>query len=157
MKENEVRIITLEPMRLATFLGFGTEPEHQAFNAMLTWAKEHGLYGEGQTPRLFGFNNPDPSPGSPNYGYEVWLQVDDTVEIDSEAKEHRFSGGLYAVLRCDVKDPYQDIGATWKRLVNWREASQYQQAHHQWMEEHISPVNLDSPEFVLDLYLPIAE
>ena len=30
-----------------------------------------------QPGRLFGYNNPDPTPGSSNYGYDVWITVDE--------------------------------------------------------------------------------
>ena len=32
--------------------------------------------------RFFGFNNPNPSPGSPNYGYEQWLTVGPEVQAE---------------------------------------------------------------------------
>jgi hypothetical protein len=47
-------------------------------------------------------------------------------------------------------------GITYNKLDVWREDSKYKWGHTQWLEENIPS---DSPgiEFVLDLYLPIAE
>ena len=157
MGKLEVRIVKLEPMRVISLYGFGSSPETQAWDKLVAWAKAKGLWEDGGTRRLFGFNNPDPSHGSPNYGYEVWMTVEENIQPDGEARLICFPGGLYAVTRCDVKDPYQDIPQTWKKLVAWMEDSQYRHAHHQWLEEHLSQVGGVSTGFVLDLYLPIAE
>ena len=107
--------------------------------------------------RLFGFNNPNPSAGSPNYGYEAWIVVDPGTEPEGDMKVLHFDGGLYAVTRCVVpKGQFDVIGTTWKRLVAWREDSRYKCGTHQWLEESLS-LSISGPEFVLDLYLPIAE
>ena len=81
MDKLEVRIIQLEPMRVASTHGFGASPETLTWDKLTVWAKERGLW-PGETPRrFFGFNNPDPSPGSPNYGYETWMTVGPEVEF----------------------------------------------------------------------------
>jgi AraC family transcriptional regulator len=160
MNELEVRIVKLEPMRVASAHAYSEGPEQDALEKLVAWAKPKGLLENPEKHRVFGFNNPDPSPGSPNYGYEFWITIDSTVgsdaEPEGEIKMKEFPGGLYAVARCEVKEPWKDIQATWKRLVAWRENSQYQGANHQWLEEHLGPLE-SSEEFVLDLYLPIAE
>ena len=70
-----------------------------------------------------------------------------------------FPGGLYAVTRIDVKNPWEDIPGTWQKLVKWMEASKYRRGRHQWLEEHIGPLDdMDGDKpFTLDLHLPIAE
>ena len=104
----------------------------------------------------FGYNNPDPSPGSPNYGYDVWITVDETVQPEGEVRIIAFSGGLYAVTRVEVKNPGEDIPRTWQKLVAWMEQSNYRHGNHQWLEESPNPVTTaDAPAFTLDLYLPI--
>ncbi|NNK92581.1 MAG: MerR family transcriptional regulator, partial [Acidimicrobiia bacterium] len=71
MTEGDVRIVELEAMRVAAALGFGPEPESEAWGKLMTWARAtNHLDG---TQRYFGFNNPNPMPGSPNYGYEQWM------------------------------------------------------------------------------------
>lgn len=147
----DVRIIHLEPMRVASLLGYGTEPEMQAWDKMFAWMERHNLLNKPH--RLFGFNNPSPTPGSPNYGYEVWVTVDSDVNSDDTVTVKDFAGGAYAVTR---HTGVEGIPETWMRLSAWAETSPHQVARHQWLEEHIK-VGRDVPsdEFVLDLYLPI--
>jgi DNA gyrase inhibitor GyrI len=149
MNELEVQIVKLEAMRVASALGFGESPEHAAAEMMLAWAKAENLL-----PSTFGFNNPNPSPGSPNYGYEIWLPVGQEVKASGDIKIKEFSGGLYAVARCESLTV---IGEVWQALVQWREGSKYEEGHHQWLEKLL--VSLDAPadKLVFDLYLPIAE
>jgi DNA gyrase inhibitor GyrI len=157
MGELEVRIVRLEPMRVASVHGFGESPEEEAWRKLEAWAKSKGLLEDPKRHRIFGFNNPDPSPGSPNYGYEFWIVVGPGVESEGGVKVKDFPGGLYAVTRCEViGDPYEIIPETWKRLATWLEDSKYTYAHHQWLEEHIR-LHAPGQDFVLDLYAPIAE
>jgi DNA gyrase inhibitor GyrI len=157
MSELDVRIVSLEPMRMASFWGFGESPEREAWDRLLAWARPRGLLEDLEAHRLFGFNNPSPSAGSPNYGYETWIVVDAGTEAEGGAKIVDFDGGLYAVTRCVVpKGQFDVIGVTWQRLVSWREDSRFKCGTHQWLEETV-PMELPGTEFVLDLYLPIAE
>lgn len=157
MSNIDVRIVKLPPIRVACINGFGEGPEGIAFDKMKAWATVHSLLGKPY--RVFGYNNPDPSPGSPNYGYDVWITVDDTVQADSEVRIVDFPGGLYAVTRVEVKNPWEDIPATWRELVKWMENSKYHQGRHQWLEELIGPLDEmgSSQSFTLDLHLPIVE
>jgi len=161
MTEIDVRIVKLEPMRVAAVLGFGEQPEMLAWNKLLAWANPLGLIDDLETVRFFGFNNPDPSPGSPNYGYEQWIVVGPDVKASSDIKIKDFDGGLYAVTRCTLNN----IGETWQQLVLWLEDSKYHKAQHQWLEGTVKPEMIITPdgmmvenfEAELDLYLPIAE
>ncbi len=157
MNNLEVRIVNLPPMRVACINGFGDSPEGMAFEKMKAWAEAHKLLEKPY--RLFGYNNPDPSAGSPNYGYDVWITVGESVQADGEARIIDFAGGLYAVTQVKVDNPGADIPAAWQQLVKWMEASKYHHERHQWLEEHIGllgEVGGEQP-FTLDLYLPIAE
>ena len=154
MNEIEVRIVNLEPLRVASAYGFGRSPEYQAWEKLMAWAKPKGLFGGAHRPRIFGFNNPSPSPGSPNYGYEQWMTVDQDIEPAEGIEIKQFSGGLYAVARCEG---VQHITETWKRLVLWREESKYQEASHQWVEECFTPEATRLEDYVFDLYAPITE
>lgn len=157
MSEIEVRVLKLPPMRVVCVNGFGEEPEGMAFDKMRQWAKAHNLPNGAH--RIFGYNNPDPSPGSPNYGYDVWLTVDGSVLADGEARMIEFPGGLYAVTRIEAKEPWNDIPGAWQKLVKWMEASKYHHGRHQWLEEHIGPLDatMNDLPFTLDLHLPITE
>jgi DNA gyrase inhibitor GyrI len=152
MSEIEVRIVTLETMRVASAYGFGEQPEEQAWTKILAWVNSQGINLEEQ--RFFGFNNPNPSPGSPNYGYEQWITIGPEAKSAEGIEIKEFPGGLYAVARCEG---LQNIGNVWKQLVVWREDSKYQEAHHQWLEECFTPEAERLEDYVFDLYAPIAE
>ena len=155
MAEEKVHIETIAAFKAVGFSGFGTTPEDQAWKALEAWAKPKGWLDDG-VHRIFGFDNPEPSPGSPNYGYEFWLVLlpDDTVEDGLKVKD--FSGGMYAVLRVDAVDPYKDIPAAWQALVKWQQGSKYTIGRHQCLEGHVSETRPPAV-FSLDLYLPISE
>ena len=161
MSELDVRIVRLEPMRVACASGFGESPEPIAWNKLLTWAETKRLLDDLDSVRFFGFNNPNPSQGSQDYGYEQWITVgpDMTAEGDVEVKE--FAGGLYAVTRC--KSIYK-IVETWKSLGAWLEESSHKTGRHQWLEECVTKPSsakaleeIPLEDFELDLYCPIQE
>ncbi len=154
MKDFPVRIVKLEPMLIASASGYGEGPEPIALEKILNWVNSGGLLERDRDVRFFGFNNPDPSPGTPNYGYEQWMTVPEDVSGNEEVTVKDFSGGLYAVARCES---LVVIGRCWKQLVAWREDSVYQEAHHQWLEELLSPPETPHDQYIFDLYLPIAE
>ena len=153
MSEIDVRIVKLEPMQVASAYGFGEEPEYIAWGKLLDWAKRQGIQ-DLSAHRFFGFNNPTPSPGSPNYGYEQWMTVGPEVERDDEIEIKQFPGGLYAVMR---SEGLQNISENWMMLAQWREDSQYQEAHHQWLEECFTPQAEQLEDYIFDLYAPISE
>ena len=159
MQELNVRIVKLEPMHVAFAHAYGASPELEAMKKLIDWAKPKGLLDNPEKHRVFGYNNPEPSPGSPNYGYEYWMQVGPETKSEGEIKIKEFFGGLFAVTRCEVTgDAYDVIPTTWKRLGTWCEgSSKYRHnVSRQWLEENISPFgSFDS--FTLDLYLPIVE
>jgi DNA gyrase inhibitor GyrI len=158
MNNQEVRIISLPPMRVASFHAYSSTPEIDAWKKTYAWAKAHDCLQEAPATRIFGFNNPDPAAGSPNYGYEFWVTVGTQVLPDGEVKIKDFPGGMYAVLRCDVYgDPGEIIPRTWQKLVKWFETSHHIHGTHQWLEEHLLRGESNQGGFVLDLYLPITE
>ena len=142
MSELDVRIVKLEPMRVASFHAFGSGPEHKAARKLIDWAKPRELLDTPEKHRIFGFDNPSPSPGSPNYGYEFWISIGSDVEPEDGVTIKEFSGGLYAVVRCEVKENANEIIPTaWKRLVAWREgSSKYECATNECLEEYIGPL-----------------
>jgi hypothetical protein len=97
MSENELRIVTLEAMRMAGASGFGEQPEEQARTKLLAWAKDQGINQQEQ--RFFGFNNPNPTHGSPNCGYEQWVSVGPKEKSAEGIEIKGFPDGLSAVAR----------------------------------------------------------
>jgi effector-binding domain-containing protein len=153
VSELEVRIVQMEPMRVAVAHGYGESPELIAADKMLAFLASKGLKFE--DVRWFGFNNPNPSPGSPNYGYDVWATVGPDVEGEGDVVIKEVPARRYAVTR--FKD-LSNIGQVWKQLVLWFEDSAYKKPSywHECLENLL--VHPDTPyeEYVFDLYLPIA-
>jgi len=155
MSKLDVRIETLPPMRVVSAYGFGPNPEEIAHEKMVNFLKAKGLLdGYGSTIAHYGFNNPDPSSGSPNYGYEIWAAVPAEVEPDGDIRLVAFSGGLYAVTRFEN---LENIGRVWMELVQWRESSPYLEGNHQWLEHLLNPLEPDPAKYLFELYLPIKE
>jgi len=155
MSELEVRIVRLEPMRVMSAYGFGPQPETIAHEKLGAFLKSQGmLEGYGKDFISYGFNNPNPSAGSPNYGYEIWVPVPQDVEPEDDIRVVEFEGGLYAVTRLTN---LEKIGQMWGELVTWRENSPYKKAYHQWLEGLLNPKETDMMKFTFDLYLPISE
>ena len=82
--------------------GFGASPEELAWGTLLEWARASGLLDAELAPHFFGFNNPNPSAGNPNYGYEQWITVGPDVADGAGVTIKEFPGGLYAVARCEA-------------------------------------------------------
>jgi effector-binding domain-containing protein len=154
MSELKVRIVQMEPMRVAVAHGFGESPEGIASEKMLAFLASKGLTFE--DVRWFGFNNPNPSPGSPNYGYDVWATVGPEVEGEGDIVIREVPARLYAVTR--FKD-LNNIGEVWRQLVLWFEDSPYKQPPHwhECLENLLVHPHTPFEEYVFDLYLPIAK
>lgn len=154
----DVRIVKLEPLRVASAYAFGEHPEGAAWAKLEAWARPKGYLDDLAHHRVFGFNNPNPSPSSPNYGYEFWMVVGPEVKPEDDVSIKTLEGGLYAVSRIPaIDDPEADIPAAWKALYRWYEESRYGMGRHQWLEEHIEREGGAPHSWTLDLYLPIAE
>jgi effector-binding domain-containing protein len=156
MALQDVRIVDLPPMRVASALGFGKSPEDQAARMIYGFARSIGLDTKSEEYRTFGFNNPNPTPGSPNYGYEIWLPVGPDVHAKSPIQIKQVPGGKYAVTRFTG---LSNIGRVWGELVAWFEDSPYTAPPNwcQCLEAPLSHGEPDPEKWVFDLYLPIAE
>jgi DNA gyrase inhibitor GyrI len=150
----EVKVVRLKPMRVAASHGFGPSPEEIAWKEILGFAAARGLLDEPHRPRFFGFNNPNPSAGSPSYGYEQWMTVEPGVVGDVNIEIKEVPGSTYLVTRCTL----QNITDAWMRLVMWQEGSSYEMAPGYCLEECITPPPPETPrQVVMDLYLPVLE
>jgi AraC family transcriptional regulator len=157
MSEITVRIVQLEPLHVASVQGFGAGPETLAHEKLAAWAGPRGYLDDLAHHRVFGFNNPNPTPASPNYGYELWITVGPEVQPEEGVRILDFPGGLYAVAHMkSVNDPGEEIPATWAELVKWVEDSPYRPARHQWLEEHLRIPGGPADDWALDLYMPIS-
>jgi DNA gyrase inhibitor GyrI len=150
----EVRIIELKSMRFASVYGFGLSPENIAMEKLISFVKPKGFLEKLGEHRIFGFNNPNPSHGSPNYGYEFWISVSPEFEPEGEVRIQQFNGGLFAVTRCRG---VETITETWNKLYSWVQDSKYSMVNQQCLEEHIGVFPSQSEELTLDLFLPVRE
>jgi DNA gyrase inhibitor GyrI len=148
-----VETITLPPMRVAAVRVFAREPEKLAWITLLAWAREHRFARDFTRHRFFGFNNPDPTPGRLEYGYEQWMTVGPAVRSSSGIQVKLFSGGRFLATRCDG---LQQIMTCWQDLFRWCQ-------HHpctpeferQYLEECLTPAATRPEEFVFQLLLPV--
>ncbi len=160
MSDLDVRIVEMAPMRVASAHGFGQNPEEIAWKKILDFAQAQGLdTGEA---RFFGFNNPNPSPSSPNYGYEQWMTVGPEVEAVGDIVIREVPARRYVVTHFKG---LENITRMWQELVLWFEESPYQKPPHwnECLEELLTPPpnvpfdDVSFEEFEFNLYLPIAE
>jgi DNA gyrase inhibitor GyrI len=156
MTLRDVRIVDLPSMRVVSSLGFGREPEDQAWKQLLRFAANAGIDPKQKGFRTYGFNNPNPAPGSDNYGYEIWLPVGPDIEAVPPIQINQVPGGKYAVVRFAG---LSNIGRMWGELVAWFEDSPYACPPNwcQCLEALQNPLEPDPDKWVFDLYLPIAE
>jgi DNA gyrase inhibitor GyrI/DNA-binding HxlR family transcriptional regulator len=155
-KDNfEVRFERLLPMRVAVFnSGLSTSPEEKTWKKLRAWAEPKGFLANLDEHPIYGFNNPNPSPGKEEYGYELWIKVPpDFQEEGIICKE--IPEQLYSVTRCEINDPYKDIPQTWKRLVDWTKRKGKKISRKPCLEKTVS--SSDPDDFIMDLYLPIEE
>ena len=90
MPDLTVRIEKLEPMTVASSRAFSESPEPQAWEQLRAWAEPKGLLDDVEKHPVFGFNNPSPSPGSKEYGYEFWIGVGPDIEPEGEIEAKEF-------------------------------------------------------------------
>jgi len=153
-KLDHVRMIELKPMTVACYQVESPTPEEDAWAVMLRWVEEKGLK-DLATTRFFGFNNPEPSRGRPEHGYEAWISVPEGTEPSGAVQIKAFAGGLYAVAPTYL----YEIGERWEALFNWvQQSTEYDWVNGgRWLEETVSPEKSPTPpeKLQLDLYLPI--
>ncbi|MEW5826435.1 MAG: GyrI-like domain-containing protein [Candidatus Bipolaricaulota bacterium] len=153
MALKDVRIVDLPPMRVASSLGFGKEPENQAWQQMQAFAVAASIRLGEEGSQTYGFNNPDPTPGSEDYGYEIWLPVEPNVKAKSPVEIKQMPAGKYAVAQCTG---ISNVGRLWEELDAWLADSPYSAPKGgQWLEAVQNPLKSDPNQWVFDLYLPI--
>ena len=154
MTEPDVRIQRLPAMRVAWVLAVGHSPEQEAWRLLSRWARPAGLLEDPDSHPVFGFNNPGPSPGMQDYGYEMWVAVDALVQPPEGLGVKEFAGGLYAVTSCRLA-PASGVPERWKALLRWVHTSPYTWRRTTHELERVRNPLAPGDEVVLDLYLPV--
>jgi len=157
-KDIQVEIVQLEPMTVARVQAISKSPEDDAWKKMYSFAEPRGLLKDQKKNPIFGFNNPNPSAGKEEYGYEFWIRIDPDMKLEEGVEKKEFKGGLYAVTRCNLtKEMTSSTGEalqSWVKLTEWLKSSGYKKGKHQWLEKSINP-NKPDEDILLDLCLPI--
>ncbi len=152
----EVRLVVLEPMRVAWFRAKGKEPEHVAIAYLQRWLLAQRLR-HSEAVRIFGFDV-EVSGAEQKRGfraYEAWAPVPANVRPNDGVGIRHVPGGLFAVLRVRdaLVDPYARIPVGWKRLSGWIQRSrQYRLTEGPCLEEHVAM----GGAVHLDLFVPVA-
>lgn len=146
-----VRFVKIKPIRVAVFHAEGKSPEPEAYNKMKVWAELKGLIKEPWINLVFGNNNPMPTPGKEEYGYDCKIAIPPDMELSEGVSEGEIPGGLYIVVRTNLAN----ITQMWMWLYNWAETEGFHVKGH-GVEEHLT--GMGHPDtMLLDLWLPIAE
>jgi len=160
MGKNDVWIVKLPPMRVASLCVISVTPELEAWARMRAWAEKKGLLGDLEKHPVFGFNEPPPEPGKHEYGYMFWIRVGDDIESDDVVEVKEVEGGEYAVTTCVLKEELESdffkehgILESWWRLDEWAKANGYKYRGHPGLEKAHDPDA--GQDLVLDLYYPI--
>jgi DNA gyrase inhibitor GyrI/DNA-binding HxlR family transcriptional regulator len=148
--EFEVKIVELEPMHVASFRAISETPEHDAMKMLAQWAQGKGYLNDLEKHPIFGFNNPNPSIGKKEYGYEFWIKVEEGYSEEGVTLKN-VSGGRYAVTTCHN---LSQIGELWMKLSKWVQENGYEYRKAEWLEKTHN-FNASDDELVLDLYEPI--
>ena len=156
----EIKVLkALSPVRVAFYRHISTSPEVDTFAVIREWVAQIGLDADRAKTRYFGFNNPSPSadfrPGITEYGYEVWVTIEDDFDVTDERIGTKVTpGGKYAVMTVNADDG-NSIEDSWRRFSAWLKASPYTLGSHQWLEEHLDFGDDHGHNMKLDLYMPL--
>ena len=165
-KLKDVRIVCLPPATVAASHYIGKDPEHNAGKLLDKFVRESGLCKIKPDLRHYGFNHPNPSNNSPDYGYEMWITIPDDMEVPEPLVKKRFDGGLYAAHMIYMGNLHE-----WEWLCNWvfTDNTKYEsnwlddggECMDGLLEEHINYINhvdleqTEPDDMQLDLLFPI--
>jgi len=153
-----VRIVELPPMTVAAYCVESETPEVDCAKVFDQFVLENNLQNRSGY-RSFGFHNPDPSEGSPVYGYELWVTISEDFNVPKPFVKKQFGGGLYASISAQLNE----IGERWEALYEWSTQNPRYEGDFslQWFEEQVMDYETFMSEQVpdsekqLDLLLPI--
>jgi DNA gyrase inhibitor GyrI len=150
----DVRIETVGPQHVAWVRAFSQRPEEDAWRILSAWARPAGLFDKPEEHPVFGFNNPSPTRGVREYGYEFWIGVErDALPPDGIGLKE-FEGGLYAVMSCALGP---EMPQCWMALVRWVQSSRFKWRRSVHELERLRNFAAAPDEVLVDLCLPIEE
>ena len=169
-KLQNIRILHLPPMTVASCHFIGDNPNENAAKIMSKFVKESQLLKMKPDARCIGFDHPINPYGAPS-GYEVWVSILDEMNVPSPLMKKKFQGGLYAahVIKSDAWDDVlglQDWIADsdeYQSDITTIRYEPYTKGAAYLLEEQLNyPVNVQNPnldpdKIQIDLLLPIKE
>lgn len=162
LKEMEVRLERLKPLKAVCVHASGATPEEDAGKRIRMWAKSQGLLSKAVGSRLFG-RNTYPTDKPEPHGYEYYLTVDRNIDASEDVSMGEVPGGSYAALRFS---DLNRIGEAWKTLWKWieenkREHVGFRKGEHGWVNgfEELLNWNEEKPpnEWIFDLWVQLKE
>lgn len=160
-EDMQVRVVELKPMRVASVRAISRTPESDAWMKMRAWAEPRGLLENPDKHPIYGFNNPNPTPGKEEYGYEFWIGITPDIEPEGDVTAKEFDGGLFAVTTCNLREEmesefFREQGylESYKNLKDWVKSSKYKLRKGQCLERAHDPFASEE-ELVLEIHMPI--
>lgn len=161
LQMGDVRIINLPKMVFACYRAESASPEEDCWKIMNGFIQENNLL-EQYGFRHFGFNNPDPTEGSPIYGYEMWVTIPKELSVPMPLYKKEFSGGSFGAIPTYMTE----IGERWQQLWQWAMNDVHYEVDwdidkdRRWLEECIDYQLFNDPTVgpdkkQLDLLVPI--
>ena len=116
ISENDIRIIYLPAVTVASVLCFGGDAESDSDKVMGKFVQDSHLFIINPGAKFYGFNNPefDENNNFVKQGYEVWVIIPDDFEVPAPLTKKTFAGGLYAAYTSKPVD-FDD----WKHFFTW--------------------------------------
>jgi DNA gyrase inhibitor GyrI len=148
----KVRIEELPSMWVASCRAVGVSPEVEACGQLSAWADDAGLLEDPETYPVFALYRAAHQASDPEHGYELWIRVDEEIEVPEGMERLEFGGGAYAVTDWSTGLGW-DLEHRWEELEGWVQMSEYGFGEHQRLERLR---NFGEGGGTRELYLPIA-
>lgn len=116
LTDQDIRIIYLPPVTVASALGIGDEAEHESDVIMSKFINDIDLFKVYPSARFYGFNNPKFGEDGEfiRHQYEIWATIPDDLEVSAPLIKKHFDGGLYAAYTSKPVNFDE-----WKPFGNW--------------------------------------
>jgi DNA gyrase inhibitor GyrI len=147
----KVRIEELPPMWVASCRAVGVSPEVEVWSRLSGWAETAGLLEDPERYPVFGLYPAAHQDTDPEHGYELWIRVDEEMQLPEGMVRREFGGGLYAVTDWSA-GLGRDLDQRWEELEGWVQMSEYGFGEHQRLERL---KNFGGDGGTRELYLPI--
>lgn len=164
---DNTRIVYIPPATVAASHSLDPEPENAAGAALNRFIVAQRLFERKPDFRVFGFNNPNPTPENDFHGYELWVTIPEDMEVPAPLVKKKMQGGVYAA-HCIRMGNFEEWGPFWQ-WTHDNEVCAYEEREPLSMsgslEEHLNaystyaalpPEDCENISFAqLDLLIPV--